>query len=60
MATSKTSPESGRKPTKGTIIIDKYRPMMDTLTDAQREEYYKRGLEMIHGGGPTKSQVSCR
>lgn len=60
MATSKSAPESGRRPVKGNIIIDKYRPMMNNLTDTQREEHYKRGLQMIHGGGSSQAEVRRR
>jgi hypothetical protein len=59
MAISKASAEVSRRPSKGTAIVDKNRAKMNSMTDAQRSQYFERGMQLIYGGG-TKSKVHSR
>ena len=38
--------------TKGTIIVEQHRPLMNKLSDAQRQQLMQDGLELIYGGQP--------
>ncbi|WP_277509730.1 MULTISPECIES: hypothetical protein [unclassified Ereboglobus] len=42
-ATSRAS-----KPSKGTLVVQKYRAQMNTLTDAERLDLLNEGLAMIY------------
>ena len=35
---------------KGTLIVQEHRPMMNKLTDAERQELMKAGYQLIYGG----------
>jgi hypothetical protein len=35
--------------TKGTLIVDQHRPVMNKLTDAQRQQLMRAGMELIYG-----------
>jgi hypothetical protein len=37
------------KKTRGTVIVEKYRPAMNKLTDAQREKLMARAMVTIYG-----------
>ena len=37
------------KKTPGTVIVEKYRPAMNKLTDAQREKLMARAMVTIYG-----------
>ena len=35
--------------TKGTLIVEEHRPVMNKLTDAQRQQLMRAGMELIYG-----------
>ena len=35
--------------TKGTLIVEQHRPVMNKLTDAQRQQLMRAGMELIYG-----------
>ena len=39
--------------TSGMKLVEKYRPRMSRLTDAQRQKLMARGLQIIYGDTPT-------
>ena len=40
---------AAEKKTPGTVIVEKYRPAMNKLTDAQREKLMARAMVTIYG-----------
>jgi hypothetical protein len=45
---------------KGSEIASKIRKRANALTDKQREEYFRRGMQIIYGGNGTKEAVRSR
>ena len=35
--------------TKGTLIVEQHRPVMNKLTDAERQQLMRAGMELIYG-----------
>ena len=35
--------------TKGALIAEQHRPLMNKLTDAERQQLIEEGFELIHG-----------
>ena len=35
--------------TKGTLIVEQHRPVMNKLTDADRQQLMRAGMELIYG-----------
>lgn len=50
------SSEPKRQPSKGAAIVEKYRPKLNALSDARREQYFNQGMQMIYGGS-SKAKV---
>ena len=48
--TVKRSKSSREQKTKGTVIVEEHRPLMNKLTDAERQKLMKAGYELIYGG----------
>ncbi len=44
----KAKPKRERK-SKGTLIVEQHRPLMNKLTDAERHELMQAGFELIYG-----------
>jgi hypothetical protein len=43
-------PKSKVEPkTKGTVIVEQHRPLMNKLADAERQELMQAGFELIYG-----------
>jgi hypothetical protein len=45
--------------TKGTLIVEQHRPMMNKLSDAERQQLMRAGMELIYGV-PAASQPTRR
>ena len=45
--------------TKGTLIVKQHRPMMNKLSDAERQQLMRAGMELIYGV-PAASQPTRR
>jgi hypothetical protein len=51
--TKKPTASAARQKTTGMKLVEKYRPRMSRLTDAQRQVLLARGLQIIYGKTPT-------
>ena len=49
MKKEKTSPPATREKTRGTRIVEKYRPKMNNLSEAERKRLLEEGLAVIYG-----------
>ena len=47
VAVKQTRPARGPK-TKGTLIVEQHRPAMNKLTDAERQQLMRTGMELIY------------
>ena len=45
--------------TKGTLIVEQHRPVMNKLNDAERQQLMRAGMELIYGV-PAASQPARR
>ena len=45
--------------TKGTLIVEQHRPVMNKLSDAERQQLMRAGMELIYGV-PAASQPARR
>lgn len=45
--------------TKGTLIVEQHRPVMNKLSDAERQQLTREGMELIYGA-PVASQPTRR
>ena len=50
-------PARGPK-TKGTLIVEQHRPLMNKLTDAERQQLMRAGMELIYGTAVAPSSRS--
>ena len=48
MKKGKTSPSATRDKTRGTRIVEKYRPKMNNLSEAERKRLLEEGLAIIY------------
>ena len=48
MKKDKTSPSAAREKTRGTRIVEKYRPRMNNLSEAERKRLLEEGLAVIY------------
>lgn len=46
--------------TNGSEIAARIRKEANTLTDTEREELFRQGMQIIYGGGGTKEAVRAR
>ena len=46
--------------TEGSEIASKVRKQANALTEKEREEYFRRGMQIIYGGNGTKEAVRSR
>jgi len=46
--------------TKGTLIVEQHRPVMNKLTDAERQQLMRRGMELIYGAPGAPQPVRRR
>ena len=52
--------QPAREPkTKGTLIVEQHRPVMNKLNDAERQQLMRAGMELIYGV-PAASQPARR
>jgi hypothetical protein len=58
VAVKRAIPVRERK-TRGTLIVEQHRPMMNKLTDAERQRMMRAGMELIYGT-PVEPQPAHR
>jgi hypothetical protein len=58
VAVKRARPARERK-TMGTLIVEQHRPMMNKLTDAERQHLMRAGMELIYGT-PVEPQPARR
>ena len=46
----KRSKSNRERNSKGTLIVQEHRPLMNKLTDAERQQLMKAGYKLIYGG----------
>jgi hypothetical protein len=52
--------ETSVEKTAGMKMVEKYRPRMSRLTDAERQKLMERGLQIIYGETAEAKSTHCR
>lgn len=56
---TKKPPSRVKRPTRGTVVAEKYRAKLNSLPDNQRAALLEEGMQMIYGDQrPAKTTVS--
>jgi hypothetical protein len=60
MKKSKNEPVVSSEKTVGTRIVEKYRPKMNALSEAERKQLLQEGLAIIYGATPHPAHAHRR